>query len=92
MLSLARPIRIENPDCLSCHSTRSAAPAVMLATYGRNNRFGWPLHEVVAAQVVPVSMDLPLEKAHETFLMSIAILLGVFVPIISSLTCCCTTR
>jgi HAMP domain-containing protein len=82
VLSLARPIRIDNPDCLSCHSTPSAAPAAMLATYGRNNGFGWQLHEVVGAQVVSVPMELPLQKAQETFLMFMAILLGVFVLII----------
>jgi HAMP domain-containing protein len=82
VLSLARPIQVDSPDCLSCHSTPSAAPPAMLATYGRNNGFGWQLHEVVGAQVVSVPMELPLMKARETFAMFMAILLGVFVLII----------
>jgi HAMP domain-containing protein len=81
VLSLARPIRVDNPDCLTCHSTPSAAPAAMLASYGRNNGFGWQLHEVVGAQVVSVPMELPLQRAHETFMMFMAILLGVFILI-----------
>jgi HAMP domain-containing protein len=82
VLSLARPIPIDNPDCLVCHSTPSAAPATMLATYGRNNGFGWQLHEVVGAQVVSVPMELPLRQAQQTFMTFMAILLAVFVIIV----------
>jgi HAMP domain-containing protein len=74
VLSLAQPIRIDDPNCLTCHSTPSAAPASMLATYGQNNGFGWHLHEAVGAQ--------PLEQARQTFMMFMAILLGVFVMIV----------
>jgi HAMP domain-containing protein len=81
MLSLARPIRIDNPNCLACHSTPAAAPAAMLATYGRSNGFGWQLHEVVGAQVVSVPMDLPMQQAQQIFMTFMAILLGVFVMI-----------
>lgn len=82
VLSLAQPIRIDDPTCLSCHSTPSAAPASMIATYGTNNGFGWQLHEVVGAQVVSVPMALPLEQAHQMFITFMAILLGVFVMIV----------
>jgi HAMP domain-containing protein len=82
VLSLAQPIRINDPNCLTCHSTPSAAPASMLATYGQNNGFGWHLHEAVGAQVVSVPMALPLEQARQTFTMFMAILLGVFAIIV----------
>jgi len=81
VLSLARPIPIDSADCLECHSTPSAAPKAMLATYGSANGFGWKLHEVVGAQVVSVPMALPMQQAHETFMTFMAILLGVFVLI-----------
>jgi HAMP domain-containing protein len=82
VLSLARPIAIDDPGCLACHSTPSAAPATMLATYGRNNGFGWQLHEVVGAQVVSVPMELPLQQARQTFMTFMAILFGMFVVIV----------
>lgn len=78
-LSLARPIRVDSADCLSCHSTPARAPAAMLATYGSSNGFGWNLHEVVGAQVVSVPMALPLQQAHQTFLTFMGILLVMFV-------------
>jgi HAMP domain-containing protein len=85
VLSLARPIAINSPDCLTCHSTPSAAPASMIATYGSTNGFGWKLHEIVGAQVVSVPMALPLEQAQHTLIMFIAILFVVFVVILTIL-------
>ena len=82
VLSLARPISVDSPDCLECHSTPAVAPKAMLATYGSANGFGWQLHEVVGAQVVSVPMALPLAQAQQTFLTFMAILLGVFVLIV----------
>ncbi len=82
VLSLVRPIAIDSPDCLECHSTPAVAPKAMIATYGTNNGFGWQLHEVVGAQVVSVPMSLPLQQARQTFITFMAILLGVFVLIV----------
>ena len=82
VLSLARPISVDSQDCLTCHSTPSAAPATMLATYGRNNGFGWKLNEVVGAQVVSVPMEVPLRQAHDMFVTFMAVLLGVFVMMV----------
>jgi len=82
VLSLVRPIAIESPDCLLCHSTPAIAPKALLAAYGSTNGFGWTLHEVVGAQVVSVPMALPLQQAHQTFLTFMGILLAVFVLIV----------
>jgi protein-histidine pros-kinase len=66
-LYLARPIRINNAQCLSCHSTPAAAPASMLALYGSNNGFGWKLNDVVGSQIVSVPLDVALRQADRTF-------------------------
>lgn len=80
-LSLARPIVIDSPDCLTCHSVPGRAPPTMLATYGMANGFGWQLHEVVGAQVVSVPMSVPLQTARQTFLTFMAIMVAMFVLI-----------
>jgi len=80
-LSLARPITIEDPACLSCHSTPDKAPAVMVQVYGTANGFGWQLHETIGAQIVSVPMALPLAKAERTFVAFMAILFAVFLAI-----------
>lgn len=84
-LSLARPIAVDSAECLACHSTPQRAPAAMLAAYGSANGFGWKLHEIVGAHVVSVPMALPLAQARQSFLMFMAILLGVFVLVVAIL-------
>lgn len=44
---LARPIRITNEGCLTCHSVPEAAPQTMIEKYGSANGFGWQHNEVV---------------------------------------------
>jgi HAMP domain-containing protein len=81
MLYIARPLKITNPDCLTCHSTVEAAPKPMLDKYGPANGFGWNLNEVIGAQVVSVPMTVPLARAEQTFRVFMLSLGGVFVAI-----------
>jgi protein-histidine pros-kinase len=78
ILSLARPIKVTDADCLTCHSTPSRAPPAMLAVYGSANGFGWQMNETVGAHVVSVPLAVPLEKAHESFITFMLILAAVF--------------
>ncbi|MGD8619721.1 MAG: DUF3365 domain-containing protein [Gammaproteobacteria bacterium] len=80
-LYYARPIRISNKNCLTCHSTIDAAPETMIKLYGDNNGFGWQLDEVVGAQVVSVPLSVPLAKAREEFVIFMASLIAIFVVI-----------
>ena len=75
---LARPIRIENPACLACHSTPDRAPAAMVAQYGPNNGFGWELDEVVGVQMVTVPISHQMRGAYETVLLVCVGLLVIF--------------
>lgn len=81
MLYMARPIRITNEGCLTCHGKVDDAPATMLARYGRANGFGWKMQEVVGSQIVSVPMTVPLARADKTFLTFMAALAVVFVVI-----------
>jgi HAMP domain-containing protein len=81
-LYLSHPIRIDDPECLVCHSVPAAAPATMIAKYGSDNGFGWKLHEVVGSQIVSVPMSLPLGRAKKTFTVFMSLLIGVFLVIV----------
>jgi protein-histidine pros-kinase len=73
-LYLARPIR-NAAECLSCHSTPSAAPQTLIARYGANNGFGWQTGEIVGAQVVSVpfaSASANADRAFRAFMTSLA--------------------
>lgn len=80
-LYLSRPIRINNPSCLVCHSTPAAAPAALLDRYGNSNGFGWQLNEVIGAQIVSVPQSVALERAHHEFYLFVGALLGVFLVV-----------
>ena len=75
---VARPIRITNAACLTCHSTPDAAPASMIKVYGPDHGFGWQKDEVVGIQLVQVPMFYPLEKARLTFRNFMLSLLAIF--------------
>jgi protein-histidine pros-kinase len=64
-LYYARPLRIESPACLECHSIPANAPRSMIRQYGPNNGFGWKLHQVIGAQIVSVPESLPVQIADK---------------------------
>jgi protein-histidine pros-kinase len=75
-LYIARPIKIGDPACLTCHSTVDAAPKTLVDRYGPANGFGWQLNEVIGAQVVSVPTDVPIQRAtaaYRTFMISLTI-------------------
>ena len=80
-LYYAKPIRITQKGCLTCHSTIEAAPATMIKLYGTSGGFGWELDEVVGSQIVSVPLSLPLEKAREEFIIFMVSLVAIFVTI-----------
>ena len=85
ILYIAKPIQINNPACLQCHSMPAAAPASMLKIYGEANGFGWKLKEIVGAQVVTVPMDVPVLRADRAFTTFMASLAAVFLAVFVAL-------
>ncbi len=79
ILSVSRPIRITDKDCLVCHSTPSAAPQSMVDLYGTANGFGWKLGDLIGAQIVSVPMQVALDRADAAFKVYLAALIVVFV-------------
>ena len=80
-LYYARPIRISNKNCLTCHSTPDAAPESMIKLYGSANGFGWQHDEVVGSQIVSVPLSVPLAKARKEFIIFMASLIAIFTAI-----------
>ena len=78
ILSISRPIRITDKDCLTCHSAPSAAPASMIDLYGNANGFGWKLGDLIGAQIVSVPMQVALDRANEAFKVYLLALVVVF--------------
>lgn len=80
-LYLARPIRITNKACLSCHSTVDNAPKTMRKLYGEANGFGWQHNEVVGSQIISVPLSHPVRKANHAFLIFMGSMSTIFLCI-----------
>jgi HAMP domain-containing protein len=80
-LNLARPIRVTDEACLTCHSTSAVAPASLTRSYGTANGFGWRLNETIGAQIVSVPMAVPMKAARGAYI-AFLIILGVVFAII----------
>ena len=77
MFYLARPLRIDDAACLSCHDTPSRAPAAMLTKYGSANGFGWKLHEVVGTQVLSIPVTQQFKGMFQLLMLLAAALFVV---------------
>jgi protein-histidine pros-kinase len=77
-LYLARPIKVTDQGCLSCHTTAETAPASVVKAYGPNNGFGWKLGETIGAQIVSVPTAVPTAMARGALRALLASLVGVF--------------
>ncbi|MES2710730.1 MAG: DUF3365 domain-containing protein [Pseudomonadota bacterium] len=82
VLTLARPFRLTDGACLTCHSTPAAAPATMIDLYGSANGFGWRLGDVIGAQIVSVPLSVPLARAARQLNALLISLGGVFLAML----------
>lgn len=71
---IARPLVILKESCLRCHSTPEAAPKSQLASYGRDNGFGWKLNEIVGAQIISAPASNVINNARYAFFLSMGII------------------
>jgi protein-histidine pros-kinase len=87
-LYMARPMKITNPACLTCHDTAEAAPRTVTERYGTANGFGWKLNDIVTAQIVSVPTQLAAQRARGafvTFMISLAVIFGLLLVAINAL-------
>ncbi len=82
---IARPLSIQKTSCLQCHGRAKDAPQSMINTYGTENGFGWKLHEIVAAQTIYVPANEVFAKAHQYWLLAIAIFITIFVLVMGAI-------
>ena len=87
-LYMARPMKVSNPACLTCHDTVEGAPRTMVERYGSANGFGWKLNDIVTAQIVSVPTQLAAQRARGvfwTFMISLGAVFALFIVAINVL-------
>lgn len=78
----ARPFAIKDKSCLRCHTTPEQAPKSQIASYGKDNGFGWKLNEIVAAQMVYVPAEEIFNNANRSFFLIIGVVGIIFTAIV----------
>ncbi|AFY56916.1 HAMP domain protein [Rivularia sp. PCC 7116] len=78
----ARPFQFENESCLRCHSTPEKAPKSQIATYGRENGFGWKLNEIIGTQIVYVPAEKILTSSYNSFVLITGIVVVIFAVVV----------
>ena len=73
---IARPITINKESCLRCHSDPQNAPKSQIATYGKDNGFGWNLNEVVGAEIISLPANQVVKQAQKLRWLVIGIVMG----------------
>lgn len=81
-LFIARPIRVEDADCLTCHGNPADVPKAVAIQYGRTNGTGWKLGEVVGAQIASVPTSVADERADRVLRYVLGSLLGVLAAVL----------
>jgi methyl-accepting chemotaxis protein len=79
----ARPIKISQSSCLSCHNSLEKAPKSLQrlykkGQYGATQGFGWELNKVIGAKIVYVPTDEVYKAANEKFIPILAIFIVIF--------------
>ena len=75
---IARPLAVNQPRCLECHSTPDIAPKSMIERYGASNGFGWKLNEIIGAQVIYVPASQVFQIARQSFILFMGIVVVIF--------------
>ena len=79
----ARPIKITQVSCLSCHSSLEKSPQSLQVLYKQgiyqaNQGFGWELNKVIGTKIIYVPADQVYKNANQRFLLVIGVFTGIF--------------
>ncbi|MDJ0574922.1 MAG: DUF3365 domain-containing protein [Xenococcaceae cyanobacterium MO_234.B1] len=77
-LYVAKPIRVNSPSCLNCHSTPEVAPTSLIKSYGSAYGFNWKLNEVIGTRIVSVPKSLQHQQARRSLSSYLLLIASVF--------------
>ena len=79
----ARPIKITQVNCLSCHVSLEKSPKSLQflyqqGKYGANQGFGWELNKVIGTKIIYVPADQVYKNANQRFFVLMGVFSGIF--------------
>lgn len=75
----AIPLKIDNKDCLECHSDPALAPKDQVVLYGSENGYNWKMNEIVASLLVYIPISEAIAQAKKTALTLLGIGAGCLI-------------
>lgn len=80
----ARPIKITQSSCLSCHISLEKSPKSLQALYKEgkytgNQGFGWQLNKVIGTKIIYVPAAQVYRTANRNFMLVLGIFIAIFV-------------
>ncbi|MGE3126739.1 MAG: DUF3365 domain-containing protein [Fimbriimonadaceae bacterium] len=77
-LFVARPLKVNDEACLSCHGDPKLVPKAVAAVYGTENGTNWKMGETVGAQIALVPTSVPEKRARQELLSFLILMFAVF--------------
>lgn len=79
----ARPIKITQSSCLSCHTSLKTSPKSLQLLYAQNNYgsnqgFGWELNKIIGTKIIYVPADEIYKITNRNFLIIIGTFASIF--------------
>ncbi|MEM7553436.1 MAG: DUF3365 domain-containing protein [Cyanobacteria bacterium P01_A01_bin.84] len=81
----AKPLIVNNPNCLQCHGTPENAPKSHVKKYGTQNGYGWKLNQVIGSQIVYIPASEVFLSSRRALFLFIAIFISIFALVIVSM-------
>lgn len=78
MLFVARPLKVSDEACLTCHGDPKTVPKAVAAVYGTENGTNWKMGETVGAQIALVPTSVPEARARQELLSFVVLMSAVF--------------
>jgi len=75
---IARPVRVDRPDCMRCHSDPATAPKEQTGKYGTTTGYNYVMDSVVGSNIIYVPASVPIAIATKSTMMVAIVFTGLF--------------
>ena len=76
---IARPVRVDRPDCMTCHGDPATAPKEQVERYGSTSGYNYVTGSVVGANIIYVPASVPIAIARKSTAMVAIVFTALFI-------------
>jgi methyl-accepting chemotaxis protein len=75
---IARPVRVDRPECMRCHGNPETAPKEQIEKYGNTSGYNYAMNAVVGTNIIYVPASVPIAIATRSTIAVAIVLTAVF--------------